>query len=81
MNDTINAFQTASQKRTMPLQNGRMTMNQFIIGIWFGDNLDDHFRDRVFTLSGKQVQLVTGDGCKIMIDSDAILQPIDFLLR
>ncbi|AGQ75189.1 TnpA [Salmonella enterica subsp. enterica serovar Agona str. 400095 17] len=27
----------------MPLQNGRMTMNHFIIGIWFGDNLDDHF--------------------------------------
>ncbi|AGQ70741.1 transposase TnpA [Salmonella enterica subsp. arizonae serovar 18:z4,z23:- str. CVM N7307] len=26
----------------MPLQNGRMTMNHFIIGIWFGDNLDDH---------------------------------------
>ncbi|EBG3617446.1 PerC family transcriptional regulator [Salmonella enterica] len=29
--------------RTMPLQNGRMTMNHFIIEIWFGDNLDDHF--------------------------------------
>ncbi|ERH40152.1 transposase TnpA [Salmonella enterica subsp. enterica serovar Enteritidis str. 10-34587] len=27
----------------MPLQNGCMTMNHFIIGIWFGDNLDDHF--------------------------------------
>lgn len=55
-----------------------MTMNHFIIEIWFGDNLDDRFWDRVFTLSGKQVQLVTGDGCKIMIDSDAILQPIGF---
>ncbi|ACH51953.1 transposase in ISSoEn2 [Salmonella enterica subsp. enterica serovar Paratyphi A] len=43
MNDAINALQTASQKRRMPLQNGRMTMNHFIIGIWFGDNLDDHF--------------------------------------
>ncbi|ETC66697.1 transposase TnpA [Salmonella enterica subsp. enterica serovar Enteritidis str. 3402] len=27
----------------MPLQNGCMTMNYFIIEIWFGDNLDDHF--------------------------------------
>ncbi|EAA3399490.1 hypothetical protein EGS24_06910 [Salmonella enterica] len=43
VNDAINALQTASQKRRMPLQNGRMTMNHFIIGIWFGDNLDDHF--------------------------------------
>ncbi|ESG34722.1 hypothetical protein SEEM8387_13404 [Salmonella enterica subsp. enterica serovar Montevideo str. 8387] len=27
----------------MLLQNGCMTMNHFIIEIWFGDNLDDHF--------------------------------------
>ncbi|AVU72522.1 hypothetical protein SEEC0006_15904 [Salmonella enterica subsp. enterica serovar Choleraesuis str. 0006] len=27
----------------MPLQNGCMTMNHFIIEIWFGDNLDDRF--------------------------------------
>ncbi|KTW90615.1 TnpA [Salmonella enterica subsp. enterica serovar Bredeney] len=43
MNDAINVLQTASQKRRMPLQNGCMTMNYFIIEIWFGDNLDDHF--------------------------------------
>ncbi|MCF3677673.1 hypothetical protein, partial [Salmonella enterica] len=59
---TINAFQTESQKSTMPLQNCIMKMNHFIIGILFGDNLDDHFLDRVFTLSGKQEQIVTVDG-------------------
>ncbi|HIG9002657.1 hypothetical protein ACFDDB_24480 (plasmid) [Escherichia coli] len=42
MSDAINALQTASQKRTMLLQDGRMAMKHFIIKIWFGDNLDVH---------------------------------------
>ncbi|EOJ9034328.1 TPA: hypothetical protein ACH53O_004557 [Escherichia coli] len=42
MSNATNALQTASQKRTMLLQDERMAMNHFIINIWFGDNLDVH---------------------------------------
>ncbi|EOS95131.1 transposase, Mutator family protein [Erwinia tracheiphila PSU-1] len=41
------AIQAASQKWTMPLRDWRMAMSRFIIG--FGDRLDGHFWDKVFT--------------------------------